>query len=146
MCLELERNVRLLVTVLLLAACRPPGYGRHEVDAAVDGHGPDGSTTIDAAIDGPAICSHGFRLDGHGTATSVWLTGDFVSWAGTLQAGALPFTLGIDGGWTITHGFTAGDHQYKFIVDGSQWIMDPTNPNQVDDGFGGKNSLYTCTP
>jgi len=37
--------------------------------------------------------------------------------------------------------------QYKFVVDGSSWITDPGNPNQVDDGFGGFNSLLdgiTC--
>jgi hypothetical protein len=89
---------------------------------------------------------HGFRLDGHGTAQSVWLTGDFVSWGVDPSHGAIPFTLGIDGGWTLTHAFAAGTIQYKLIIDGSQWIADPTNPDQIDDGFGGKNSLYTCTP
>lgn len=46
--------------------------------------------------------------------------------------------------------------QYKFSVDGSTtWIPDPANPNQVDDGFGGFNSVttpitcpeeFTCAP
>ena len=43
--------------------------------------------------------------------------------------------------------------QYKLVVDGN-WIPDPGNPNQVDDGFNGKNSLldgqtcevWTCEP
>lgn len=35
--------------------------------------------------------------------------------------------------------------QYKFVVDGSMWINDPANPNTVDDGFGGKNSLGMAT-
>ena len=36
--------------------------------------------------------------------------------------------------------------QYKFRVDGSDmWIVDPANPNSVDDGFGGKNSLLDPT-
>jgi glycosidase len=30
--------------------------------------------------------------------------------------------------------------QYKFIIDGN-WVPDPNNPSQVDDGVGGKNSL-----
>jgi enterochelin esterase family protein len=30
--------------------------------------------------------------------------------------------------------------QYKFIVNG-QWIADPHNPNTVDDGYGGSNSV-----
>lgn len=44
--------------------------------------------------------------------------------------------------------------QYKLLLNGNQWIADPANPNQVDDGFGGKNSVlmpvmcmdYTCAP
>ena len=37
--------------------------------------------------------------------------------------------------------------QYKFLIDGGTWITDPGNPTQVDDGFGGFNSLMapvTC--
>jgi glycosidase len=37
--------------------------------------------------------------------------------------------------------------QYKFVVDGN-WVPDPGNPNQIDDGYGGKNSVLapeTCT-
>ncbi len=30
--------------------------------------------------------------------------------------------------------------QYKFVVDGN-WIADPNNPNKVDDGYGGFNSV-----
>jgi glycosidase len=39
------------------------------------------------------------------------------------------------------------DVQYKLRIDGDMWITDPQNPNQVDDGFGGFNSLLagiTC--
>jgi len=44
--------------------------------------------------------------------------------------------------------------QYKFVIDGSTWIADPTNPNQVDDGVGGVNSVavaemcssFSCGP
>jgi hypothetical protein len=42
--------------------------------------------------------------------------------------------------------FTAGTYVYKFIIDGSMWIADPTNPQQIDDGVGGKNSVYSCVP
>ncbi|MBL9028214.1 MAG: hypothetical protein JNL21_38835 [Myxococcales bacterium] len=37
----------------------------------------------------------------------------------------------------------ATDFQYKFVLDGTSWIADPNNPNQVDDGFGGKNSVFS---
>jgi glycosidase len=43
--------------------------------------------------------------------------------------------------------------EYKFVVDGN-WITDPSNPDQVDDGVGGFNSVidgitceeWTCEP
>jgi hypothetical protein len=137
--------VRLALLVCLIA-CRPPGYGKHKGDdqpPAVDASG-----SPDTPADGIAArtCDKSFRLDGHGTAASVWLTGDFVMWGGDPAHGAVAFTLGADGAWTGDYMFDAGPHQYKFIVDGSSWIVDPTNPDTIDDGFGGKNSLYTCTP
>jgi hypothetical protein len=42
--------------------------------------------------------------------------------------------------------FMAGTYQYKFIVDGTMWIADPSDANVVPDGDGGYNSIYTCTP
>jgi hypothetical protein len=136
-----------LVSVVLLAtlvACRPPGWGRGDDDVDA-GTGADASR-IDAAIDATvASCIKAFRLDGHSIATSVELTGSFNNWAPSPPA-AIAFTLGVDGAWTGSHTFAAGLHQYKFIVSGTQWIPDPTNPDGVDDGFGSRNSLYTCVP
>ncbi len=148
MWLELGAAVRwIAVAVLGLTACEPPGYGRHDVDAAT-GSADAAKVPTDAAPDSPAVqvCDHAFRLDGHGTDQSVWLTGDFVKWAGDPASGAVPFTLGADGGWTGDYKFTQGTYQYKFIINGTQWITDPTDPNTVPDGFGGTNSVYTCTP
>lgn len=143
----------LLLSVLLLAlvGCRPPGYGKgddadDQPDAAVAT--PDGGGDGDGGVDAPsnATCHKEFRLEGHGGASSVYLTGDFVDWAPNPGAGAVPFTLGADGAWTGAHDFPAGTHQYKFIVSERDWIADPANPDGVDDGFGGRNSLYSCTP
>lgn len=147
------RLVGLLVVVV--AACRPPGYGKEEegkVDAAMETVG-DGSTgSADAAVAAvdaagmAARCDHGFRLDGHGTDSSVWLTGSFVGWASTPAGGAVAFTLGVDGGWTASYAFEAGTHQYKLVVNGTDWILDPTNPNTADDGMGNTNNVYVCAP
>jgi hypothetical protein len=141
--------MRLAVAVLLLAACRPPGYGKDghpDAPPAGDGHPADGSDgeVVDAGVDAAATCNHTFRLDGNGTAGSVYLTGDFVQWAAQ-PPGAIAFTLGNDGAWTVTHPFDQGTYQYKFIVDGN-WITDPTNAMTVDDGMGHTNSVYTCVP
>jgi hypothetical protein len=144
MCLEAGRRVRIVLVLGALAACEPPGYGRHAAaDAAVDS-----PRAVDAAPDAQSArtCDHGFRLDGHGTANSVCLTGDFTMWGGDPQHGAIALALGADGGWTGTHTFNVGTYQYKFVVDGTQWIPDPTDTNTVPDGFGGTNSVYTCAP
>jgi hypothetical protein len=134
-----------VLAVFACGACEPPGYGHHGVDAAVDGT-RDAAKAIDAPPDSPAgVCSHGFALDGHGGATSVYLTGDFIAWGGDPAHGATAFTL-VGSTWTGTRDFTAGTYQYKFIVDGSMWIADPNNPNYIDDGFGGRNSIYDCMP
>ncbi|HEU0037433.1 MAG TPA: hypothetical protein VFQ53_42775 [Kofleriaceae bacterium] len=141
------RSVRLLALAFVLVGCRPPGYGKGDdgpdpaVDAAPASDGTPGDDGSSAAT-----CDKSFRLDGHGTASSVWLTGSFTNWGGDPANGAIAFTLGADGGWTLTHTFDAGSYQYKFIVNGNEWIIDPTNPDQADDGFGGKNSLYVCAP
>jgi hypothetical protein len=145
MSLEQAPCVRLVVVAILIAGCRPPGYGKEpppdaaEVDAATQ--------TADASPDAATlVCDHDFRLDGYATATSVWVTGTFVNWAGTPQGGAVPFTLGNDGAWTGSYEFAPGTHQYKFVVNGTNWILDPTNSNTVDDGMGNVNNAYTCVP
>lgn len=143
--LEPRAPVRLVVVAVLLASCRPPGYGK---EPPPDAGQVDGSTmTGDAASDGAAlVCDHAFRLDGYATASSVWLTGTMVNWAGDPQGGAVPFTLGSDGAWTGAYQFEAGTHQYKLIVNGTDWILDPTNTNTTDDGMGHTNNVYTCVP
>jgi len=139
-----------LVSVCLagLAACRPPGWGKEvKPDASSDVDG-GGSATTDAALDTPQAltCDHAFRVDGQSTASSVWLTGSFVAWAANPGGGAIELEQGIDGAWTGSYAFGAGTHQYKFVVDGSNWILDATNPNTADDGMGHTNSVYTCVP
>jgi hypothetical protein len=39
----------------------------------------------------------------------------------------------------------SGRYLYKLIVDG-KWMADPDNPMQVDDGYGGKNSVVVVGP
>jgi len=34
--------------------------------------------------------------------------------------------------------------QYKFVVDGTGWVLDPLNPDTADDGSGNQNSLVTA--
>lgn len=46
-----------------------------------------------------------------------------------------------DGVWRIIVDLPPGRYQYKFVVDEKTWKEDPNNPQRVDDGYGGYNSL-----
>lgn len=71
-------------------------------------------------------------------AQSVTVAGTFNGW----DTGATP--LGDedkDGVWTGAIELAPGEYQYKFVVNGSQWISDESAASFVDDGYGGKNSV-----
>lgn len=141
-------RLALCALVLAAAACRPPGWGKDDrpdaSEAMPDGDGTSADATADVAL--ATTCDKSFRLEGYGSASSVVLTGSFSSWAATAGAGAIAFTKGADDAWTVTHTFDAGTYQYKFVVDGSNWILDPSNPFTTDDGMGNMNSVYVCAP
>ncbi len=46
-----------------------------------------------------------------------------------------------DGVWEVTLDIPPGRQQYKFVVNGAEWIADPFSTESIDDGFGGKNSI-----
>jgi 1,4-alpha-glucan branching enzyme len=46
-----------------------------------------------------------------------------------------------DGIWTRVENLAPGRYQYKFVIDEKTWKEDPNNPQRVDDGYGGNNSL-----
>ena len=46
-----------------------------------------------------------------------------------------------DGIWERVEPLPPGRYQYKFVIDRVNWKFDPNNPQRVDDGFGGFNSL-----
>ncbi|MCC6348198.1 MAG: isoamylase early set domain-containing protein [Candidatus Eisenbacteria bacterium] len=60
-----------------------------------------------------------------------------VAWAGEFNAwspSANPLTKGDGGVWSVVIPLKAGEHPYKFVVDG-QWFADPENPVTVGE-FG----------
>jgi len=71
-------------------------------------------------------------------ASSVRMTGDFVSWD---PDGIVLQDQRGTGVWTVDVPLTPGVYQYTFIVDGSEWRPDPHAVSQVDDGFGQQNSV-----
>lgn len=70
-------------------------------------------------------------------ARSVSVVGSFNGWS----PGATPMTRLDDGTWQVKIRLRPGRFEYKFAVDGTRWIPDPHNPDAVDDGFGGRNSV-----
>ncbi|MCB9754757.1 MAG: hypothetical protein H6713_32885 [Myxococcales bacterium] len=90
-------------------------------------------------------CDHTFTYADNGES-SVELRGDFKpdGWdngAPLTKRGAT---------WSVTVEIPwDAQVQYKFVLNGSEWILDPDNPDSIDDGLGGMNSLLqptTCDP
>ena len=71
-------------------------------------------------------------------ASSVHVTGDFLSWSREGIELEDPRGTGV---WTADVSLPPGVYQYTFVIDGSRWIPDPTALSQVDDGFGQVNSV-----
>jgi hypothetical protein len=71
------------------------------------------------------------------TAQSVALVGDFNGWSRT----ATPLDVGeAPGRWTISLTLPSGRHEYAFVVDGEQWVADPT-ASAMRDEFGTESSI-----
>jgi 1,4-alpha-glucan branching enzyme len=81
-----------------------------------------------------------FRLDAP-SAQNVHLAGDFTNWKATVS-----LQRSASGVWTVLVPLQPGVHSYSFVINGQEWVTDPTAPT-VSDGFGGKNSqLAVLTP
>ncbi len=70
-------------------------------------------------------------------AKSVCVAGSFNGWS----AFAAPMKETSGGAWEAHIDLPAGSHQYKFVINGNVWVCDPANPEVIDDGQGGKNSV-----
>ena len=73
-------------------------------------------------------------------ASTVALVGDFNDWSHT----ATPMRRAPgDAVWSVTIPLTEGRYRYAFLVDGTQWLPDPSAPRTIDDDFGPPNSVVT---
>ncbi len=117
------------------------------------GAGPGGSGGVPDA--GPPQCDDSLKRCKHefdypvGSEQTVAVRGDFAPNGWT--KGVAMTKQGSN--WTASVEVPyATDVQYKFVIDGTQWVTDPSNPNTISDGQGGQNSLlkgvtcsdYTC--
>ena len=62
-------------------------------------------------------------------AASVSLAGDFNNWS----MDSTPLKRDDEGVWSVIVDLEPGDYEYKFVVNGSEWIADPENPLIVGD-------------
>lgn len=70
-------------------------------------------------------------------ARSVAVVGDFNNWG--LGDTAL-VAENHNGVWSVSAPVPAGVHRYAFLVNGKQWVADPTAPRAADDDFGQPSS------
>ena len=82
-----------------------------------------------------------FRLAAPAARTAA-VAGSFNGW----DPESVPMVRDADGAWVVTLPLPLGEHRYQFVVDGTVWRPDPTAPAQVDDGYGGTNSVIVVGP
>ncbi|MEO6525483.1 MAG: hypothetical protein ABIP93_02550, partial [Gemmatimonadaceae bacterium] len=67
------------------------------------------------------------------TAQSVAVVGDFNNWGLNNSALAAENHNGV---WSVSASVKAGVHRYAFLVNGKQYVADPTAPRSSGDDFG----------
>jgi 1,4-alpha-glucan branching enzyme len=88
---------------------------------------------------GPEVTDGGVLFTYFDTkASRVNIVGDFNNWSMTADP---MYDREGNGWWSLRLPLKSGRYQYKFLVDGSNWIPDPANAETSDDGFGGLNSI-----
>jgi len=71
-------------------------------------------------------------------AEKVTIAGSFNNW----DAGKQALIKNKYGVWYIVLPLPKGKIEYKFVIDGAQWVKDPDNKNTVPDPYGGENSVF----
>ena len=71
-------------------------------------------------------------------ADSISLAGSFNEW----NLNANPMIKDANGFWIIELELIPGYYQYKYVINGNDWKVDPMNPIKTEDGLGGENSAF----
>ncbi|MBX3251058.1 MAG: DUF1588 domain-containing protein [Myxococcales bacterium] len=90
-----------------------------------------GTSGADPCTDGTT-----FRFVPPRAVSSVSVAGTFNGW----DPAAWPMREE-GGAWTLTRVVPEGRHEYKIVLDGSEWVADPSASATAPDGFGGVNSV-----
>ncbi len=68
-----------------------------------------------------------------------WARGD--AEAGEVLVGLMRESEDASGVWELSVPLGPGRYRYLFLIDETEWMLDPENPRVVDDGRGGKANL-----
>lgn len=91
----------------------------------------------------PVETSDGVRFTlSNAEAMSVAVAGTFNDWS----AVAHPLTRAGARLWTAVVTLAPGEHQFMFIVNGTEWVTPPMAEDYVDDGFGSRNGVVVVRP
>ena len=113
-----KRSFMNIIVLLLLAGCAPKSPA-------------------------PEVLGNGVRFSLIApSAKSVTIAGSFNQWDPEQAHLTGPDKNGI---WTIILPLSTGRHEYRFIINKSEWVLDPAAPS-IDDGLEGKNSFVIVPP
>ncbi|QQE12965.1 alpha amylase N-terminal ig-like domain-containing protein [Planctomycetota bacterium] len=86
----------------------------------------------------PSKFQHTFRFKPESKIDTVSVVGSFNNWDDEIGA----MTRQDDGSWTLDMMLEEGVYHYKFLVDGTKYLEDPTTDKKLTtgDGHGGRNS------
>src|SRR5438270_8803575 len=88
-----------------------------------------------------SLVPYTFRYEALRDLQTVYVAGTFNNW----DKGATPMKA--DGHtWSATVPLPPGKTLYKFVLNGSDWIVDPKASNNDDDGNGNTNSVALVLP
>lgn len=100
------------------------------------GNGGGGAVTREAV---PCEIVQRFSIHPPQGTDSVHLSGSMNGWSEPGEA----LTRADDGVYSVELALRPGEYVYKFVLDQSTWISDPGNPNVIEDGLGGVNSVVS---
>lgn len=123
------------LALLFLKRSTVPVIKRERVRTGGDHDGAPAGPTATRRDDGRYDVTLSFAA---GRGRRVSLAGSFNGWSADAAPCEDPDG---DGTYVVRLTLGPGRHAYKFVVDGSQWLPDPTNPKGEPDGHGGQNSV-----
>lgn len=93
-----------------------------------------------AGYTAPFADSNGVTFRHHAPAAhEVAIAGSFNRWDPARDKLAGPDK---GGWWSITLRLGQGRHEYLFVIDNRDWVLDPLAVAYADDGFGSRNSVF----